>query len=502
MFSLPKAPERGYYLHENARKEGIKFGFENGLGGCCAGQLGFAVTPLKKHGQVGCDQQEAVSRYTNICDQTPRNYFSSLPATFAANSLENIEDLTCMTPIGNNAFGCSNLDVDSVDRFELGVYGDILRSSATMNDLETPIHMPRGDIFVTRDTVSLPTQKCDSLYQQQPIVNMIDPSEILMTPYTLDARFKEFDVDATPLCAHSTKIPCENTLSVRLRDSMENIQDVQSTIKSVGMDVFLGLSPNNHAVDTDRVDNSNYFNNGLCTINELTDEQTALAPTGGAHLFADLDEINISALENDGAGDAVDSRLFGRAHTFMSDGVDTNDSQVSEASNKEEAEILSLVQPLLTEAKKDPLSRHGSHTSDAIFDVFSISQILKEAECTTLSRQSSAVNRLSVLTPIEGLQLPLSVNNNSSKPSSPQNNADPASNVFIDVQKDFLTSPVSSERKFICDVCSWPFARKHNMRTHRLTHFKDSPYSRPFECEVCSKKFTRKHDLKRHLKIH
>ncbi|KAJ1919544.1 hypothetical protein H4219_001899 [Mycoemilia scoparia] len=53
-----------------------------------------------------------------------------------------------------------------------------------------------------------------------------------------------------------------------------------------------------------------------------------------------------------------------------------------------------------------------------------------------------------------------------------------------------------------CDVCNRSFSRPYNLKTHRLTHFPDSPQARPFKCDICDKSFTRKHDMSRHKKTH
>lgn len=52
--------------------------------------------------------------------------------------------------------------------------------------------------------------------------------------------------------------------------------------------------------------------------------------------------------------------------------------------------------------------------------------------------------------------------------------------------------------KYPCPQCSHSFTRRHNLKSHLLTH----TLSRPFNCHICSSKFRRLHDLKRHEKLH
>lgn len=56
----------------------------------------------------------------------------------------------------------------------------------------------------------------------------------------------------------------------------------------------------------------------------------------------------------------------------------------------------------------------------------------------------------------------------------------------------------SADKKFKCPQCSHAFSRRHNLKSHMLTH----THEKPFACNICSSKFRRLHDLKRHEKLH
>lgn len=60
------------------------------------------------------------------------------------------------------------------------------------------------------------------------------------------------------------------------------------------------------------------------------------------------------------------------------------------------------------------------------------------------------------------------------------------------------TDANDEDRKYICDHCAHVFTRKHNLKSHLLTH----TLEKPFRCHICSSKFRRLHDLKRHEKLH
>ena len=56
----------------------------------------------------------------------------------------------------------------------------------------------------------------------------------------------------------------------------------------------------------------------------------------------------------------------------------------------------------------------------------------------------------------------------------------------------------SSARQHKCLYCSMNFTRRHNFKSHLLTHNHEKPYY----CETCEARFHRLHDLKRHFISH
>lgn len=53
-----------------------------------------------------------------------------------------------------------------------------------------------------------------------------------------------------------------------------------------------------------------------------------------------------------------------------------------------------------------------------------------------------------------------------------------------------------AKKPFKCPICAFCSARKHNLKTHIETHYKEA--SKKFECSTCGRRFSRKHDLSRH----
>jgi DNA-directed RNA polymerase subunit RPC12/RpoP len=65
-------------------------------------------------------------------------------------------------------------------------------------------------------------------------------------------------------------------------------------------------------------------------------------------------------------------------------------------------------------------------------------------------------------------------------------------------QPPHVGSSSSSSARFVCSVCSKPFASASALEIHSRTHSGD----RPFVCQVCSKAFTTKGNLKVHMGTH
>ncbi|CDK29152.1 unnamed protein product [Kuraishia capsulata CBS 1993] len=70
------------------------------------------------------------------------------------------------------------------------------------------------------------------------------------------------------------------------------------------------------------------------------------------------------------------------------------------------------------------------------------------------------------------------------------------SNQQVDAR--LLGSDLKEQRRFQCPNCDSGFTRKHNLKSHMLTHTQE----KPFVCDSCGSKFRRQHDLKRHYKLH
>lgn len=56
----------------------------------------------------------------------------------------------------------------------------------------------------------------------------------------------------------------------------------------------------------------------------------------------------------------------------------------------------------------------------------------------------------------------------------------------------------NNEKKYLCPQCQNTFTRKHNLKSHLLTHTDQ----KPFACSNCPSQFRRQYDLRRHEKIH
>jgi DNA-directed RNA polymerase subunit RPC12/RpoP len=65
-------------------------------------------------------------------------------------------------------------------------------------------------------------------------------------------------------------------------------------------------------------------------------------------------------------------------------------------------------------------------------------------------------------------------------------------------QQPHIGSSSTSSARFVCSVCSKPFASASALEIHSRTHSGD----RPFVCQVCSKAFTTKGNLKVHMGTH
>lgn len=66
------------------------------------------------------------------------------------------------------------------------------------------------------------------------------------------------------------------------------------------------------------------------------------------------------------------------------------------------------------------------------------------------------------------------------------------------IDNDDDNSSSNNEKKYPCPQCEHTFTRKHNLKSHLLTHTNQ----RPFSCAHCPSQFRRQYDLKRHEKIH
>ena len=76
----------------------------------------------------------------------------------------------------------------------------------------------------------------------------------------------------------------------------------------------------------------------------------------------------------------------------------------------------------------------------------------------------------------------------------------------VKVKEDFETKKenstsvkngVDGTKKFICDICNFPFAKSIQLKSHKVTHGE-----KKFRCELCEKCFATKNTMKNHEKSH
>ena len=76
----------------------------------------------------------------------------------------------------------------------------------------------------------------------------------------------------------------------------------------------------------------------------------------------------------------------------------------------------------------------------------------------------------------------------------------------VKVKEDFETKKenstsvkngVDGTKKFICDICNFPFAKSIQLKSHKLTHGE-----KMFRCKQCEKCFATKSTMKIHEKSH
>ena len=70
---------------------------------------------------------------------------------------------------------------------------------------------------------------------------------------------------------------------------------------------------------------------------------------------------------------------------------------------------------------------------------------------------------------------------------------------FESIEEDIKSAKngVDGTKKFICDICNFPFAKSIQLKSHKVTHGE-----KMFSCKQCEKCFATKSTMKIHEKSH